>query len=208
MGAGTLLLMGCTPVMAGLVSLLGMGLLCFSVSRASSGPKREWARNLLLVGIGGWLVLAVSSMNMGTASVPESEPVATVAATPTATGGIKVRALIWASLPEVIRDAPWLGHGPGQFARVYPIYRDPSELELSSHGHSEPTPIEVEHAHNDWLQPFVEWGLIAGLAWMALLLVAARRGLLLLKESDAVSRDQKQCHPGQASDEAPLHEGL
>ncbi|MDE0913541.1 MAG: O-antigen ligase family protein [Planctomycetota bacterium] len=188
MGAGTLLLMGCTPVMAGLVSLLGTGLLCFSVSRASSGPKREWARNLLLVGIGGWLVLAVSSMNMGTASVPESEPVATVATTPTATGGIKVRALIWASLPEVIRDAPWLGHGPGQFARVYPIYRDPSELELSSHGHSEPTPIEVEHAHNDWLQPFVEWGLIAGLAWMALLLVAARRGLLLLRESDAVSR--------------------
>ncbi|MDP6384555.1 MAG: O-antigen ligase family protein [Planctomycetota bacterium] len=188
MGVGTLLLMGITPVMAGLVSLLGTGLICFSVSRGSSGSAGKWARDLLFVGIGGWLVLALSSMTPETESVPESEPVATVAAPPTTTGGVKVRALIWASLPAVIADAPWLGHGPGQFARVYPFYRDPNELALSSHGHSEPTPIEVEHAHNDWLQPFVEWGLLAGLAWVALLLLAARRALSLLSEPDAGTR--------------------
>lgn len=188
MGVGTLLLLGSTPVMAGLVSLLGTGLLCFSVGRASSESGGKWTRNLLLVGIGGWLVLAVSSMNPGTGAVPESKPVTTAATPPATTGGFKVRALIWASLPAVVRDAPWLGHGPGQFARVYPIYRDPNELELSSHGHSEPTPIEVEHAHNDWLQPLVEWGLLAGLAWVSLLLVAARRALSLLAASDAGSR--------------------
>ncbi len=188
MGVGTILLMGCTPVIAGLVALLGTGLLCFFTGRSSSSPEVPWARNLLLVGIGGWLVLAASSINRGTGSVASEEPTATVATAPGSSGGVKVRALIWASLPAVVGDAPWLGHGPGQFRRVYPLYRDPVELELSSHGRSEPTPIEVEHAHNDWIQPFVEWGLLAGLAWMGLLLITARRALALLARPDPGAR--------------------
>lgn len=188
MGLGTILLMGGTPVVAGLVALLGTGLLCFFTGRSSSGPGAPWARNLLLVGIGGWLVLAASSLNRDTGSVASGEPDAIVAAEPGNAGGVKVRSLIWASLPAVVADAPWLGHGPGQFRRVYPLYRDPVELELSSHGRSEPTPIEVEHAHNDWVQPFVEWGLLAGLAWMGLLLISARRALALLSQPDPGAR--------------------
>ena len=188
MGLGTIILMGGTPVLAGLVSLLGTGLLCFFAIRSTPDAGGRWARNLLLMGAGGWLVLALGFANPGSDSVANEESGPAAASAPVATGGLRVRALIWARVPSVVSDAPWLGHGPGQFARVFPVYRDPIELDLSSHGRSEPTPIEVEHAHNDWLQPFVEWGLFAGLGWVALLLIAARRALALLAQSDPSTR--------------------
>jgi len=185
LGLGTILFMGVTPVLAGLVALFGTGVVSLLAVRSSSGTTANWTRNLLLMGLGGWLVLA---SGLGGASEAQDPNPHATAAVRTTTGGWRVRSLIWSTLPSVVNEAPVLGHGPGQFARVYPPHRDPAELALSSHDHAEPTPIEVEHVHNDWLQPFVEWGWVAGFGWVGLLLLAARRALALLSAAHGPTR--------------------
>lgn len=85
-------------------------------------------------------------------------------------GGIQFRWRTWAAataslLPTVLLT----GTGPGQFAREFPPHRDPQERVGSSLNGLEPTPVEVEHAHNDWLQGLLELGLLGGSAWLAFL---------------------------------------
>jgi len=84
-------------------------------------------------------------------------------------GGLEVRWRIWRRAAALLADAPLFGVGPGQFEREFPPYRDPAELVASSHGRAEPTPVEVEHAHNDWLEGLLELGLAGGLPWLVLL---------------------------------------
>ena len=83
--------------------------------------------------------------------------------------GFEVRKKLWAQVPMILADHTWLGLGSGQFQREFPPYRDPAEIELSSHQRREPTPIEVEHLHNDWLQGLADWGLVAGGLWVLFL---------------------------------------
>jgi O-antigen ligase len=95
-------------------------------------------------------------------------------------GGLGVRSLVWKSSLAMLREVPLLGVGPGQFQAVFPLHRDAREIELSRHGICSEQNTEVEHAHNDWLQGFLELGLPGGLLialGLALVARAAWRGL-------------------------------
>jgi hypothetical protein len=101
-------------------------------------------------------------------------------------GGVEVRARIWTSSLAMLRDHPWLGVGPGQFAAAFPVYRDPREIELSTHERAIPVETEVEHPHQDWLLPALELGAVGGLLWIAFLaLVAGSAWRAMRAELDA-----------------------
>lgn len=94
--------------------------------------------------------------------------------------GLEVRRRIWSQVPAILGEHLLLGIGPGQFEREFPPYRDLAEIELSSHNRTEPTPVDVEHLHNDWLQGPVDFGLLGGLPWLAFLLLVGARALRTL----------------------------
>ncbi|MFN0007981.1 MAG: tetratricopeptide repeat protein [Planctomycetota bacterium] len=96
--------------------------------------------------------------------------VAAVAFIPSST---QVRTRVWSASLGMIRDHPWLGVGPGQFAAAFPPYRDPVEIEISTHHRALPVETEVEHPHQDWMLPAIEFGVVGGLAWIAFLLLVA-----------------------------------
>ncbi len=185
---GTMLFIATTPVLAGIVSLSGAAGVGWWSARGAAKPSRHWSLPLGIAALSTWIVLAIATvfhepqvhLNQAGEDVAAEQGLNRATDASPTTGGIKVRALIWATLPAVIQAAPTMGHGPGQFRRIYPVHRNPEELALSSQGHTEPTPTEVEHAHNDWLQPFVDWGWVGGLAWVFLLTCAARGALALL----------------------------
>ncbi len=66
------------------------------------------------------------------------------------------RSEIWRSSLEMITAKPWTGWGANQFPRIYPAYAHFDNGEV------------VNAAHSDWLEWCVEFGLLAGLAWLAL----------------------------------------
>lgn len=108
---------------------------------------------------------------------------------PTTTGGVAFRKLTWARIPAVLQDHAALGLGPGQFQAGFPPYRDPAEIELSTFDRKEPTPIEVEHAHNDGLTALAEYGLIGGGALLLFLLLTLVRAVRHLTGEDETRRD-------------------
>ncbi len=89
------------------------------------------------------------------------------------TGGLAVRGKILVRTLRLARANLLLGVGPGQFAARFPPFRDPEEIELSTHQRRLDTETEVEHPHDDWILPLVEGGLVAGLCWIAFLGAAA-----------------------------------
>jgi O-antigen ligase len=136
------------------------------------------------------LVLAAAfGPRAGQAQASQAQPVAsaTTAAANSLTG-LEVRRLIWAQAPAMLSANLLLGIGPGQFEREFPPYRDLAEIELSSHNRTEPTPVDVEHLHNDWLQGPVDLGLVGGLAWLAFLLLVGARALRTLMGPGAQRR--------------------
>lgn len=87
-------------------------------------------------------------------------------------GGLEVRGLIARSSFEALKDAPLLGHGPGQFIAAFPLYRSPHEIELSTHGRTIGAETEVEHPHADLLLALVEAGWLGGVCLLLVLLYA------------------------------------
>lgn len=99
--------------------------------------------------------------------------------------GLEVRMRIARSSLHMLAAHPLLGVGPGQFAAAFPPYRDPREIELSSLGHNLPGQVtEVEHAHGDWLQGWLDVGLLGGFAWLVFLVITARRAVLALRADE------------------------
>ncbi len=105
--------------------------------------------------------------------------------TSSSTGGFAVRERIWSRSLAMLADHPWTGVGPGQFEARFPVYRDPKEIELSTHGRAIDAETEVEHPHEDWIAPALELGSIAGLAWIAFLVLVGWRSLAALRAGDA-----------------------
>lgn len=104
-------------------------------------------------------------------------------------GGVAVRKFVWGSLPALIVDYGPLGAGLGQFQAAYPPYRDPQEIEQSSHGRTLPAAeTEVEHAHSDLAQGFVEAGWLGGALWLVFLGAAGFAALRLLRDPFETSR--------------------
>ena len=112
------------------------------------------------------------------ADAPSAPPAATD------TGGIEVRARIWARTAAMTLDRPLLGVGPGQFAVRFPLHRDPLEIELSSHQRLQEQEREVEHPHNDLLLIASELGLAAALGWLVLAAAAGAAALRALRAGD------------------------
>ncbi|MBM3990245.1 MAG: hypothetical protein FJ298_04470 [Planctomycetes bacterium] len=98
-------------------------------------------------------------------------------------GGIAVRRLLWSSLPSMVQAHGLLGIGPGQFQSAYPPFRDPREIELSTHERTLPqAETEVEHAHSDLLQGCVEAGWLGGALWLAFFGFVARASWQRLRD--------------------------
>ena len=105
------------------------------------------------------------------------------------TGGIAVRTFLWSSLPAMVQAHGLLGAGPGQFQAAYPPFRDPREIELSTHERTLPeAETEVEHAHSDLLQACVDAGWLGGALWLAFLGFVARASWQRLRDRDDVLR--------------------
>jgi O-antigen ligase len=100
-------------------------------------------------------------------------------------GGFEVRKRVWARVPGLVLDHPFFGVGPGQFERAFPPYRDPLEIELSTQHHQVPSPVDVEHAHNDWLEAVAEYGLVGGGSLLLFLLMVLARALHSLGAADS-----------------------
>lgn len=122
-------------------------------------------------------VLVPSAADVASRNPASTAPASEPAGAPTSISGLEVRRLLWGTVPAILSDHALAGLGPGQFAAAYPPYRDPAEIELSSHGRREPTPIDAEHLHNDWLQGPVDFGLLAGGLWVLFLLAAGARSI-------------------------------
>lgn len=67
------------------------------------------------------------------------------------------RVHFWRAGAHMIRDAPWLGFGPGGVKRHYPEYRDPDARRPGT-----------GHLHNNLIQIAVERGLLGLAAWLAI----------------------------------------
>ncbi len=89
----------------------------------------------------------------------------------------RVRILIWESTLKMIRDAPFLGVGIGNYELVYPLYRTVEEWRLS-------TRFVVGEAHNDYLQIAAETGLIGLACFLWLLARLFRTTFRLVKTGD------------------------
>ena len=146
------------------------------------------ARDATALGRGARAALGLGTLALLPAVVSRATPPPTASDTPDVTraaafepgdtGGIEVRRRVWSSTLALIGDHAWLGVGPGQFARAFPPYRDPAEIELSTLGRRLAGETEVEHPHADLLLAPAELGLVAGLAFalfLATVLVAAWR---------------------------------
>lgn len=102
-------------------------------------------------------------------------------------GGFGVRARIARATLPMIADHALLGVGPGQFPVQFPPYRDPAEIEASTLGRAPGFYMEVEHAHDDWLQALSEYGVLAGGALCAFWLLAGLAGLAALRRSEVTT---------------------
>lgn len=163
---------GAAPVLAGALSL-GLAL---TVAATLVRDRTRWFVAL------GALALAFGVSFFARSSV-EDDPAAEepAAAAPgleepaAVAGGLAVRSRLWTSVARLAFDHPLDGVGAGQFAAAFPPYRDPLEIELSSHERRLWQQTEVEHAHADVLQVTAEAGLVGGALFVAFLARVLRR---------------------------------
>lgn len=189
---------GQLPVYAGLLGLGAAALavaLGMQVTRGASDLRVSCARRLRLLLVALLIGLSPTGYRLATAGGDDPAPaevtsVATgdAAATST-TGGFGFRLKTWARVPTFLGVHAPLGAGPGQFQAAFPPFRDPAEIEASSFDRREPTPIEVEHAHNDPITAVAELGYVGGGAFVLLLLLALVRAAKLVATGDDDQRD-------------------
>jgi O-antigen ligase len=169
---------GIAPVLA------GAGALAIAIACAALGRER---RGLAIV-LAALCALAFGAAYLGSALARApfgGHPSQARATAPADAGGGSVRMLVWRSTASLVADHALLGVGPGQFAAAFPPYRDPREIEISSHGRTLPNQeTEVEHAHNDFAQAFADAGVLGGLAWLAFLGAIVWRAWNALRERD------------------------
>jgi hypothetical protein len=121
---------------------------------------------------------------LATPSTEVAPPPPSTAADFGSTGGFAVRWLVWKSVPALVGAHAWLGVGPGQFEREFPPYRDAEEIDLSTQHHATPSPIEVEHPHNDWVLAVAESGILGGSLRIAFLATMLAFALLALGSAE------------------------
>ncbi len=179
------LYVGLVPVYAGALAFLVASGAVIALSQQHAAAKLR-ARISLVICLVLVLMIGGRQLFEGGGDAEASATDAALEVALESTGGFDVRARIWKRVPALVMDAPLTGVGPGQFEAAFPPYRDPAEIELSTHSRAEPTHIEVEHPHNDFLLAFAEYGVPGGLAWLLFCGVVLLRSLRSLRGTDAV----------------------
>lgn len=184
--AAYLITVGRAPVLAGALSFLVAASVGSVLGRARG--KTLSITGLLMAALAFGGTYLATHRDGGERPAPDQEQ-GSASDIPSTLGGVAFRRMTWARVPGMVADHPLIGAGPGQFARTFPTYRDPREIELSSHSRRAPTSTEVEHAHNDWLEGFAEYGLLGGGAWLIFGALAAARALAILGNRRGVTAD-------------------
>lgn len=197
---GSALYAGLVPVHAGTLGWISAAV-CAFVCSFGRPPARRLARLALvlsfvavaafgvrsLTGSGSSVGAAIGAGERASDGAPDPafgrDPDRASGAGQIELGGAPFRVATWRATLRLVAAQP-LGVGPGQFQAAFPPYRDPAELERSSHGRREPTPQEVEHPHNDVLLAFAELGLLGGGLYLVFVLVLLSRALRALRGSD------------------------
>lgn len=131
------------------------------------------------------LVTVIAPFTIERASANTTAPAISNVVDTSPAGGLGVRASIHASSAHLLVAHPLAGVGPGQFPARFPPFRDSAEIERSSHERLQAAETEVEHAHDDWIQPALELGLVAGAAWIAFLAIVALAAWRAMRAGDA-----------------------
>jgi len=166
------LFVGAAPVLAGALSFAGAALVGLLALRAHR-KRLGLAAAAFALGFGG--AFTVPSTELADADEPAGVMPTPAQAPPAVTGGVEVRQLLWSSVGDLIADHALAGVGAGQFAAAFPRYRDPDEIERSSHDRRLWQETEVEHAHADVLHVAAEGGLVGGALFVAFLLAVLVR---------------------------------
>ena len=176
------------PVLAGALAL-ATALLFAAIVRVKSGSVARLAFAAIALAAALFVLVPVARRKLAsgaeTPAASAAQSTSNSERDPGNTGGIEVRARIWKGSLALVRDQPWLGIGPGQFAARFPPYRDPREIEISTLGRTLASETEVEHAHNDWLGPVLDAGAIFGLAWLVFLGAVAWSAAGHVRKGDA-----------------------
>lgn len=91
---------------------------------------------------------------------------------------VQVRLYLWQGALRLVARKPWLGHGVGTFACVFPDAR-PSGLHTGGLGHSS------DHAHCEYLEILTETGVLGLLLFTALVLACLGLGAAALRAAGA-----------------------
>ena len=86
------------------------------------------------------------------------------------------RLYLWSVAAPHLAGAPWLGHGPGAFAALWPGW-EARRWRVDPDAADRPFAGPERHAHNDWIEAGVDTGLLGLLALAGLLATALFRGL-------------------------------
>jgi O-antigen ligase len=168
------------------VPVLAGSLACAAGVAALVMAARKEPRSRMLVAV-GCLALALVALTIPFASRARPAPVANAPAVSTSpAGGVGVRLLVWRGSMSLFAEHPLLGVGAGQFAARFPEHRLQEEIERTTYGRRRAEETEVEHPHNDWLAPWLEGGIAAGLPWTIFLVLAALAAWRKLASRDPV----------------------
>lgn len=178
------------PVLAGGVSLV---IACGVAALARRGRDRQFLTTcavIALAAVAAPILQHSATANGATANgatanrATANTRAATTAVDTAPTSGVSVRVSVHRASARLAAAHPLFGVGPGQFAAEFPPFREPAEIEASSHGRLQAAETEVEHAHDDWIQPVLELGLPVGLAWIAFALIVLREAWRALRSAD------------------------
>lgn len=151
---------------------VGVGLACALVAWPHRGAIALASRGLV-IGVAAVAVLVGARLQPG-AEPSESSPDAGTTVAVVAPSTIDVRFALWEGTLDLIADAPFAGHGPGQFRTEYPRFRTQQEIEATSFGRRFAT--FAENPHNELLELGAEGGIPAALLVLLFAWTVARAG--------------------------------
>jgi len=147
----------------------GIGLVAFALAtrgRRSLPRVRQVAGPMVLI-----VAIFVLSLLAPIGADPKGsvgETIRSLSVPSAGTGAIRLA--FWRNGLEMLRDEPLLGVGTGRFAVVYPLYQQ-ARTRTPGFG----TGLQLEHAHNDWLEFAADLGLPGALALLFLFVGAVAR---------------------------------
>lgn len=89
-------------------------------------------------------------------------------------GSLEGRLLAYGAALRVLPDSGWFGTGPGTFRLVFPFYTGELGDRISGIWY---------HAHQDYLQTAIEWGLVGAAAWGVVVLGGLGRAIIRVRSA-------------------------